>query len=96
MVWEHKHIAHSELNSSGDTLWSLLNLGAIGHCAVPPTWEDMNYNFFWIIDHEGDRPTFVSVPQQYRAHEYAELPDNAWGAPIHRAKFPKFHEHCVP
>jgi hypothetical protein len=94
VVWEHKHIANANLNTSGDTLWSLLNLGAIGNTPVPKTWEVVNYNYFWIIDYTQGQPTFVSVPQHYAAPKYAEIPDNAWGAPVDQAKFPKFYQHC--
>jgi len=94
VVWKHKHIAKSDLNASGVTLWSLLNLGAIGNAPVPDTWEGVNYDFFWIIDYTQGQPTFVSVPQQYVAHNYAKIPDNAWGAPVDQAKFPKFYGHC--
>jgi hypothetical protein len=94
VVWEHKHIANSNLNASGDTLWSLLNLGAIRNAPVPSTWEGVNYDYFWIVDYTRDQPTFVSVAQEYAAPRYAEIPDNAWGAPVDLAKFQKFYEHC--
>jgi hypothetical protein len=94
VVWEHKHIANRALNASGDTLWSLLNLGAIRNAPVPDTWQGANYDFFWIIDYTQDPPTFVSLPQRYSAPKYAEIPDNAWGAPVDQAKFPKFYQHC--
>ena len=29
VVWEHKHIAHADINGAGDTFWSLLKLGGI-------------------------------------------------------------------
>jgi hypothetical protein len=91
VVWERKHIANSNLNASGDTLWSQLNLGAIG---VPDTWQGVNYDYFWIINYTQKPPTFVSIPQAYPLPKYAEVPDNAWGAPADQTKFPKFYEHC--
>jgi hypothetical protein len=94
VVWEHKHIAKPDLNLSGDTLWSLLNLGAIPNAAVPKTWDGLNYDYFWIIDYTEGQPTFASVLQQYAAPNYAEIPDNAWGIPVDQATFPKFYQHC--
>jgi hypothetical protein len=94
VVWEHKHIANSELNASHDTLWSLLNLGAIGNAHVPDTWQGVNYDYFWIIDYTQAQPTFVLLPQQYTASKYADVPDNVWGAPVDRVKFAKFYEQC--
>jgi hypothetical protein len=94
VVWEHKHIANSGLNASGDTLWSLLNLGAIHNAPVPNTWEGVNYDYFWIIDYTQGPPTFVSLPQRYSASKYAEIPDNDWGASVDQANFPKFYQHC--
>jgi hypothetical protein len=94
VVWEHKHIANSGLNASGDTLWSLLNLVAIHNAPVPDTWEGVNYDFFWIIDYTQNPSTFVSLPQRYSAPKYAEIPDNDWAVPVDQAKFPNFYEHC--
>ena len=96
VVWEHKHIANSSLNASGDTLWAQLNLSAIDKAHVPDTWQGVNYDYFWIIDYTQDPPTFVSLPQQYDAPKYAEVPNNAWGAPVDGARFPKFYAHCKP
>jgi hypothetical protein len=72
----------------------LLNLGSIRNAPVPETWEGANYDFFWIIDYTQDQPTFVSIPQRYAAPEYAEVPDNGWGDPVDRARFPKFYQQC--
>lgn len=94
VVWEHKHIANSNLNATDDTLWSQLNLGAIGNAPVPDTWQGVNYDYFWIVDYTQGQPAFVSLPQAYAAPEHAEVPNNAWGAPVDRAKFPKFFEQC--
>lgn len=93
VVWEHKHIANSSLNASGDTLWSQLNLGAIG---VPGTWQGVNYDYFWIVDFTQNPPTFVSLRQQYDAPKYAGVPNNAWDAPVDGARFSKFYAHCKP
>jgi hypothetical protein len=94
VVWEHKHIAKKDLNESGVTFWSLLNLRKISPGDAPKTWEGVNYDYFWIIDYTTPQPTFKSVPQQYSAAAYAQVPNNGWGAPVDAAKFPQFYREC--
>jgi hypothetical protein len=79
VLWEHKHIAKKALNENDDTFWSLLDLRKISADAAPKTWQGVNYDFFWIIDYSGPQPTFVSLPQDYAAAAYAQLPNNEWG-----------------
>ena len=93
-MWEHKHIAKKDLNESGDTFWSLLNLKNISNAGAPKTWEGVNYNFLWIIDYSKTEPTFTIIPQEYTAAAYAQVPNNAWGEPVEMAKFPEFYKDC--
>jgi hypothetical protein len=94
VVWEHKHIAKKDLNESGDTLWSLLDLGDIPKSSPPKTWEGVNYDYFWIVDYTQSKPTFTSIQQDYTAAAYAQVPNNAWGDDVDKTKFPQFYKDC--
>jgi hypothetical protein len=95
VVWEHPHIANKKLNRTGVTLWSLLNLGKIPNAAVPEeTWQRVNYDYFWVIDYTNSEPTFAAIRQEYVAAEYAQVPNNAWGEPVDKIKFPQFYNDC--
>jgi hypothetical protein len=94
VVWEHKHIAKNELNGTGVTFWSLLNLGKVTNADVPETWEGVNYDYFWVIDYTSSEPTFTAIRQEYAAADYAQVPNNAWGEPVDKAKFSQFHNEC--
>jgi hypothetical protein len=94
VVWEHKHIAKKDLNRTGVTLWSLLNLGKIPNADVPHTWEGVNYDYFWVMDYTNSEPTFTAIRQEYAAADYAQVPNNAWGEPVDKSKFPQFYSDC--
>ncbi len=96
VVWEHKHIADED--SSGkeapDTLRALLKLDQIPGADVPVKWEGDNYDYFWIVDNTGSKPTFTRVKQDYSAAAYADVPNNAWGAKVDKSQFPEFYKDC--
>jgi hypothetical protein len=94
VVWEHKHIAHEDINSAGDTFWSLLKLGDIPNANAPKTWEGANYDFFWIIDYTQSQPTLTVLRQAYVGAAYAQLPDNPWGEEVDQSRFPEFYRDC--
>jgi len=94
VVWEHKHIAKKELNESGVTFWSLLDLHKIAAGDAPKTWEGVNYDEFWIIDYTTPKPTFKPLPQEYTAAAYAQVPNNGWGEEVNKAQFPQFYRDC--
>jgi len=94
VFWEHKHIAKKDLNKSGDTFWSLLDLGNIPKADPPKTWEGVNYDYFWIIDYTQPKPTFTPIQQDYKAAAYAQVPDNAWAEDVDKTKFPQFYKDC--
>jgi hypothetical protein len=35
VVWEHKHIAHADINNAGEAFWSRLKLGDIPNAGAP-------------------------------------------------------------
>jgi hypothetical protein len=94
VVWEHKRIASESLNKDGDTFWALLGLSDIVSPAVPKKWEGANYDFFWIIDYEGSRPTFTPVQQEYTGLAGAKIPDNQWGEDVDQNRFQDFYQDC--
>jgi hypothetical protein len=65
MVWEHAHIAHSNLKTRfpGErvTLRQLLNLDRFP--GVPRDWPVSNYDYFWIVRY--DRPG-SDIPTSFR------------------------------
>jgi hypothetical protein len=94
VVWEHKHIAKKDLNESGATFWSLLDLRKISASAAFKTWEGVNYDYFWIIDYTTSTPTFKALRQEFSAPAYAQVPNNGWGTEVEREKFPQFYRDC--
>lgn len=85
ITWEHKHIAKSSLekDKTGEavTFRDLLGLDQIA--GVPKTWPDSNFDYFWIVDYEGENPVpvgFRMVRQTFTA-PFDGLPANAWGEP---------------
>ncbi len=94
VVWEHKHIANKDLNKKDDTLRELLKLDDIPDAKVPKTWEGANYDYFWIIDYSGSKPTYSVVQQEYTAAADAQVPNNAWGEEPDKTKFTEFYKDC--
>jgi hypothetical protein len=94
VVWEHKHIAKKNLNRTGVTLWSLLNLGKIPNANVPETWKGVNYDYFWVMDYTNSEPRFTEIRQEYATAKYAQVPNNAWGEPVDKTEFPQFYNDC--
>lgn len=83
MVWEHKHIAHKDLNKQSPpvTLRELLNLDKLtGANQVPETWEGDNYDYFWIVNFEGSTTpvSFVAQKQTFSG-KYKDVPSDDWG-----------------
>ncbi len=76
MVWEHKRIASKEHNAAKTSLRALLNLDQ-----APKKWEDDNYNYFWIVTSGPGNQVTVETKQQAFTDRFANLPNNAWGAP---------------
>jgi hypothetical protein len=82
MVWEHKRIASAKLEKkfSGAlvTLRQLLHLDQVA--AVPATWPDQTYDYFWIVDFAPGNPVPVSfhlLRQEFGA-PFNDLPANGW------------------
>lgn len=89
VCWEHKHIADAALEAQypGEKVtWrQLLELDRVTDAqgaAVPTTWPDDNYDFFWIVelDKKG-RPTKFESKLQAFVAPYDGVPQNPWGAP---------------
>jgi hypothetical protein len=85
MTWEHNHIAKSKLEREypGEqvTLRQLLQLDQID--AVPETWPDSNYDFFWIVDYVpgSSVPTRFRMVRQTFTAPFDILPANDWDEP---------------
>lgn len=85
MMWEHDHIAKTELEARypGEqvTLRQLLHLDQI--VGVPEVWPDETYDYFWIVDFAPDNPVPVSfrMLRQVFVPPFADLPANGWGEP---------------
>ena len=83
MVWEHHHIADAKLDAAypdeAVTLRKLLKLDRFE--GVPETWNDQNYDYFWIVDMDAatGEPKTVRTVRQILPH--ANVPENEWGAP---------------
>jgi hypothetical protein len=81
MVWEHKRIASREHNAAQTSLRALLRLDQ-ANPPPPEKWEDDNYNYFWIVTYEpGGQVTVDASQRQTFTGNFADLPNNAWGAP---------------
>lgn len=89
VVWEHDHIANAAVEAAAPgervTLRQLFNLDRIpdADTAVPRTWPDDTYDYFWLIDYDqgSDLPRrFRSVKQAFTGF-YADLPHNDWDTP---------------
>lgn len=89
VCWEHKHIADAALEAQypGDKItWrQLLDLERVTDTdgtAVPTTWPDDNYDYFWIVelDRKGAPKRFESKLQAFTP-PYDVLPTNPWGQP---------------
>lgn len=81
VVWEHDHIANTDLEiqfKKKVTLRQLLNLDVFDL----PDWYGGNYDYFWIVDYENPGsavPTkFTSLKQEFPA-PYEGVPQNDWG-----------------
>lgn len=94
MIWEHKHIANSTVESTTTqkvTLRQLFNLDQIPGVSVPKDWSGNNYDYFWIVTF-GNRsskiPTgFSTQIQTYPTPENPTetdpvIPSNSWGVPV--------------
>jgi hypothetical protein len=86
MVWEHDHIAHTNLKTRfpGEqvTLRQLLHLDRFP--GVPRDWPVSNYDYFWIVRYDqagSDVPTSFRMVRQTFAPRVPALAANAWGAP---------------
>lgn len=85
MVWEHKHIANTELEKEFEgeqvTLRQLLKLDILP--GVPKTWPDETYDYFWIVDFPDNSnvPAKFSMVKQEFGASFPKVPNNDWGAP---------------
>jgi hypothetical protein len=86
MVWEHDHIAHSNLKTRfpGEPvmLRQLLHLDLLP--GVPKDWWGSNYDYFWIVRYDrpgSDSPTSFRMVRQDFTPQIPALAANAWGAP---------------
>jgi hypothetical protein len=86
MVWEHDHIAHSNLKTRypGEqvALRQLLHLDRFP--GVPRDWPVSNYDYFWIVRYDrpgSDIPTSFRMVRQDFTPMVPALAANAWAAP---------------
>ena len=85
MSWEHTFIANKKLAESGNvTLRQLLHLDELTRkAAVPETWENSNYDYFWIVDYPAGStiPSSFERQRQQFTGPYSSLPSNLWSKP---------------
>jgi hypothetical protein len=89
MIWEHKHIADAKLESKYPdmpvTLRQLLHLDRLS--AVPKTWPEETYDYFWIVNYAPahDVPVSLRMVREVFAAPFNDLPANPWGSrePLH-------------
>jgi hypothetical protein len=83
LVWDHRHIADKDLNKKVPpvTLRQLLNLDKLtGANQVPESWEETNYDYFWIVNFDGSAtPLGFKVQKQIFSGKYKDVPANEWG-----------------
>jgi hypothetical protein len=82
MVWEHKRIASAKLEKKFFgalvTLRQLLHLDQVA--AVPATWPDQTYDYFWIVDFAPGNlvPVSFHMLRQEFSAPFNDLPANGW------------------
>jgi hypothetical protein len=89
MIWEHKHIANAKLEKKYPnmqvTLRQLLHLDGLS--AVPKTWPEETYDYFWIVNYAPARDVPISfrMVREVFAAPFNDLPANPWGRrePLH-------------
>jgi len=86
MVWEHKHIADSELDAkyqreAAVTLRQLFHLDILP--GVPAAWPDDNFDYFWIVDFPDNSnvPSKFTMVKQDFGKSFPNVPANDWGEP---------------
>jgi hypothetical protein len=82
MVWEHKRIASKKHNEAQTSLRALLRLDE-AKTPPPASWEDDNYNFFWVVTYGPGKQVTVDTSRETFTGKFADLPDNDWGKPEH-------------